>query len=385
METVEKTKFVFPVGYHPFHRNQLYNFQLNRWHSLGYLPYEAMVTAGKKVSDFRTWKTEMSQLAELALAQENLVEAAFYYRAAEFYTMLGDPDKEHFSDQFSELFYAAFADDGIETHQIPYADSFMHAIRLPQTQVETKKGTIIFHGGFDSFIEEFYAMMRHLAEAGYEVIGFDGPGQGVTRRRHGLAFDIAWEKPTKALLDYFDLDGVTLIGLSMGGWLGMRAAAFEKRIKRMIASGYAYDYYKIPPAIAQWLMTFFNTWFKGYSNKVSYKSIAKGGMEGWQISNLMYITKSETPMSAFDFAMQMNEENLHAELIEQDVLVLTGRDDHFIPYKLHDKQIAILTNAQTVMDKVFFEQEQAQNHCQIGNIGLALETMLAWLDERSSV
>ncbi len=32
--------FVFPVGYHRFHSDQLFNFQLNRWHSLGYAWHE---------------------------------------------------------------------------------------------------------------------------------------------------------------------------------------------------------------------------------------------------------------------------------------------------------------------------------------------------------
>jgi hypothetical protein len=35
---------------------------------------------------------------------------------------------------------------------------------------------VLLHGGFDSFIEEFYAMMRYFSDDGYDVIGFDGPG-----------------------------------------------------------------------------------------------------------------------------------------------------------------------------------------------------------------
>ncbi len=62
-------------------------------------------------------------------------------------------------------------------------------------------------------------MMCRFADQGYDVIGFDGPGQRATRRRHGVAFDICWEKPTKAVLDFFHIDDVTIIGLSMGGWL----------------------------------------------------------------------------------------------------------------------------------------------------------------------
>jgi hypothetical protein len=166
----------------------------------------------------------------------------------------------------------------------------------------------------------------------------------------------------------------------MGGWLGLRASAFEKRIQRVIANGHAYDYYKIPSVIAQWLMTFFNTKFKDASNRIALKNIQKGGMEGWQMSNIMYITKIDAPMSAFDYAMQMNETNLHSERVDQDVLVLTSRDDHFIPYKLHDKQLALLSNARSLTDRVFTKAESAQNHCQIGNVGLALETM--WSAQR---
>ena len=32
--------FTFPTGFHKFHRKSLYNFQFNRWHSLGFARYE---------------------------------------------------------------------------------------------------------------------------------------------------------------------------------------------------------------------------------------------------------------------------------------------------------------------------------------------------------
>lgn len=37
--------FNFSVGYHQFHKKQLYNFQLNRWYSLGYLSNDNMKKA----------------------------------------------------------------------------------------------------------------------------------------------------------------------------------------------------------------------------------------------------------------------------------------------------------------------------------------------------
>ncbi len=112
---------------------------------------------------------------------------------------------------------------------------------------------------------------------------------------------------------------------------------------------------------------------------MALKGIEKDGMQGWQTSNVMYLTKIDAPMSAADYAWQMNEKNLHSELVDQDVLILTGKGDHFIPYKLHDRQIALLANTKSLTDRVFTKAESAENHCQIGNVGLALNTMMAWI------
>jgi len=79
----------------------------------------------------------------------------------------------------------------------------------------------------------------------------------------------------------------------------------------------------------------------------------------------------------------MNEENIHSVLVKQDVLILTGREDHFIPFKMHDMQIKALINARSVTGRVFTKDECAQNHCQTGNIGLALDVMSKWIEEKS--
>jgi len=377
-----RSEFTFPVGYHRFHRDQLFNFQLNRWHSLGYVPLDEMEEAGRKITDFTDWKAEMLRLAERALSEGRTVNAAFYYRAAEFYALKGDPDRELLYDKFINLFYKALADDAIERIEVAYGGSFLPAMRVPSEQDE-KKGTIVMHGGFDSFIEEFYSWMRYFSDRGYDVIAFEGPGQGAARRKYGLALDCEWEKPAAAVLDHFKLDDVTWIGISMGGWFCFRAAAFEPRIKRVIASGIAFDYGQFPNIVAQVLMRFFFTHLRSFTNKMTVKKMKTDGMHAWSIGNLMYITDKKTPMDAADVALQMNEKNLHSDLVTQDVLILTGRDDHFIPFKMHRKQVRALTNARSVTARIFTEEEGAQNHCQIGNIGLALGVMAAWIADVS--
>ncbi len=381
MKNDNKTKFTFPVGYHKFHKDQLFNFQLNRWHSLGYTRFEDMKEAGQKINTFEDWKREMLKLAEEAVSEERFMNAAFYYRAAEFYTSPEDPDEEILYDKFIDLFYKIFQNEGIERFKIPYNEAFLPAMKIAPTR--EKKGTIVMHGGFDSFIEEFYSWMRYFSDHGYEVFAFEGPGQGAARKKYGLALNHEWEKPTKAILDYFKLDNVTLLGISMGGWLCFRAAAFEPRIERVIASGIAYDYLQFPNKIGQLLMKLFFKHLRNFTNKVTTKKMKKDEMHAWTIGNMMYIADKKTPMDAFDVVEQLNEKNLHSDLVKQDVLILTGREDHFIPFKMHDMQVKALTNARSVTARIFTKEEQAHNHCQIGNIGLALDVMVKWNEQKS--
>ena len=51
--------FDLPVGYHRFHKKQIFNYQLNRWHSFGYARFEDMEEAGRRNQQFADWKLVM--------------------------------------------------------------------------------------------------------------------------------------------------------------------------------------------------------------------------------------------------------------------------------------------------------------------------------------
>ena len=389
--------FTFPVGYHQFHKDQVFNFQLNRWHSLGYLPFDALKEVGLKVATFDDWKVEMMRLAMETVSEGRLMNAAFYYRAAEFYIMTDHSEREWLYDKFIDLFYLAFQDAGIERFKVPYQGAFLPALRVPPVCGDgagddehgnggEKKGTIVMHGGFDSFIEEFYSWMSYFSAHGYGVIAFEGPGQGSALRKYGLTLDYRWEAPVKAVLDHFNLSDVTLLGISMGGWFCFRAAAFEPRIKRVIASGIAYDYMKTMNFLLRGIHLLFIRYLRNLSNRTILKTVKKGlGMQAWQAAQLMYVTGEEVPMDAFEVMFSMNEGNLHSDMVKQDVLILTGRDDHFIPFRAHGMQVEALTNARSVTSRVFTKDEHAQNHCQVGNVGLALDVMVDWIDRMTGI
>lgn len=380
--TVGNRHFKFPSQYHTFHKDQVFNFQLNRLYSLGYARLEDMQEAGHKVTSFDSWKTEMIRLAEKALSEKRFMNAAFYFRAAEFYILTDNDEKRALYDKFKDCFDIAFGKDGIDRFDVPYGNRFLPAMRVP-ARSQPKKGTIVLHGGFDSFIEEFYSMMVFFSERNYDVVGFEGPGQGGARRKYGIAFDYEWEKPAKAILDYFDFGAVTWLGISMGGYLCFRAAAFEPRIVRVMASSIAFDYAKFHNVVAEKVGKFFFTRLRKISNYKMKKMIERGGMPAWMIANLMYIAKANEPIEATDLMLKLNAANLHSDLVKQDVLILTGKDDHFVPFKMHKMQVRALTNAKSVTARVFTKEDQAHNHCQIGNIGLALDVMINWIDSVS--
>jgi pimeloyl-ACP methyl ester carboxylesterase len=377
----KETKYDLPIGYFNFHKKQIYNFQYNRWHSVGFARYEDLIDISVRIKSFNDWKKVWVDHAEKAETEGRFKNAAIYYRAAEFYITQDDADKIRFYDKFIELFYHVFKDDKLERFKIPYENSYLHAFKVPVIEGK-KKGTIIMHGGFDSFVEEFYYMMRIFADDDYEVIAFEGPGQGGTRRKYDLAWDEKWEKPTKAVLDYFKLENVTIYGISMGGHLCLRAAAYEPRIKRVVTSGGAVDYWKIPGPISRGFLKFFIKRRK-FTTKSLVKKTKKDEHHNWFVENSKFISKIDHPLDAMMKMFSMTEENASPEKITQDVLVLSSKNDHFIPIKLHNLLIKKLVNASSVKGIIYTKQTSANNHCQIGNIPLVCKDTLEWIDSNT--
>ncbi len=366
-----------PIGYLKFHKDAFINYQLNRWHLLGYTEKGDIEKVGLSAKRTEDYVKGFTQLAEEAIAQKRLKNAAFYFRAAEFWVAPKDARKLPLYEKFSELFYRAFKDDHIERHKLAYAGGYIPAMRLEPKKTE-KQGTILAFGGFDSLIEEFYCMWAYFAEAGYEVIVFEGPGQGGALRKYGLAFDHDWEKPIGAILDHFNVSDATLIGVSMGGYWSIRAAAFEKRIKRVISFPPVYDWMEMAgsfnrvlvdqlmkrPALMNFLMR-----LKMSNRKLKHT-----------IDQALFITKKEEPIDAVKWMLAMNKEHLNSALVDQDVLLVGGENDAFQPPKLLYKQQQALVDARSITTQIFTKKEQAGQHCQIGNIGLALEVMLNWIN-----
>jgi dienelactone hydrolase len=100
---------------------------------------------------------------------------------------------------------------------------------------------IFFIGGADSFAEEIYFAARPMLERGWAVLLVDTPGRGSSMYLKNISTRADYEVPGKACIDYLvarpevDPDRVALVGISMAGYYAPRVAAFEKRIKALIA------------------------------------------------------------------------------------------------------------------------------------------------------
>jgi alpha-beta hydrolase superfamily lysophospholipase len=108
---------------------------------------------------------------------------------------------------------------------------------------------LIVHSGFDGSAEEMHTEGgRAAVERGYNVLAFDGPGQYGPVHRERLTFRPDWERVVAPVVDFaltlpgVDPEKLALMGISMGGVLAPRAAAFEKRISALMSNDGLYDF-----------------------------------------------------------------------------------------------------------------------------------------------
>jgi hypothetical protein len=97
-----------------------------------------------------------------------------------------------------------------------------------------------------------------------------------------------WEKPVKAVLDFFRLDAVTLMGFSLSGGLVIRAAAFEPRVCRVIAydictNGLECALRPLPPSAQKELLDWIDTGNEGAVDKFFADARAKSLLLDWMM------------------------------------------------------------------------------------------------------
>jgi hypothetical protein len=200
-----------------FFNDESFSYELLR--AVGYASYggadigECLETASRiREGDFlgwyRAWKhtaDRISAIGERALqqghrvsARDAFLRAANYYRTGEFY-LHGLDDAAAL--ETSRLGRANFEQAiGLMPHryekvEIPYEGTTLPGYLFQPTLDRGSRPTLLVCTGFDGTQEELYMNVGLAAmERGYNVLTFEGPGQGAVIREQGLYFRHDWEK-----------------------------------------------------------------------------------------------------------------------------------------------------------------------------------------------
>lgn len=381
----------FYSGFYNFNNDEGLNFQLNRFYCSGFLTYDELIDIGCKVTDFESWIDLFTELAEKAETDGDAIKAATCYRAAQFYTVSnvinenGESRQKELYEKCRVQYDIAYNQiEGLKYTQIPYQDEYLPVYyRLASGE---KKGTVVLHGGYDSFAQEFMGFTIAFSDQGYDTYLFEGPGQGEVLYRCGIKMTHEWERPTGAVLDFFDLSDVTLIGISLGGYLATRAAAYDSRISRLIMYDLIYDFYgAIVARMGKTKGKLFNKMTSDPNHllwKPIEKKLRRNYFTNWLLHQgyLVYEGVS-TPYEYFNYIKRFNTRNISAK-IKQDTLVLAGKKDIYTIF--YDQQLAALKNAKSVTGRLFTAEENADHHCQVGNLQLVLDVMMNWIKEKTA-
>lgn len=387
------------------------NFSLELTRTLGYAVYngadigECLDTAmaignGDMNSWHREWLKTAERIAAIAQtchesgrdvsAREAWLRASNYYRAAEFFAVAFGPDDlraKKAAQRSRETFAAAAAlfEPAFEHISIPYEGTSLSGYLYLVDDSGKPRPTLLVIGGFDSTLEELYFLGPAAAlRRGYNALAFDGPGQGDAIREKKLVFRPDYEAPVRAAVDYalsrpeIDCKRIALKGVSFGGYLAARAAAFEHRLAALILDP---GFWSFADVVRGQMPKFvWSQHEKGRAGLVDSAAslIARlSPMKKWALANGLWTFGAKSPNDWFNVLHAYSLEGI-AEKIRCPTLVLDGAADHFQRRDQADHVFAAITAPKQRI--VFTKKEGAAAHCQMGAMSLQHQRVFDWLD-----
>jgi alpha-beta hydrolase superfamily lysophospholipase len=369
------------VGWYELHPDPSLNFQLNRWAAYGGPGwFEDVLPVLPDLKDYDSWRSAFLALGERAASQGRILDAALHFRSAEFFMTSSDPRKEPLRQRLLVMLREATG--------VPMSarvEVRLDNLRLPVWRFPGREPlrTAVIFGGFDSYIEEFFPIFTYMQEQGWNIVAFEGPGQGSVLEEQHAPMTTEWHRPVGAVLDALGLQDVTLIGVSLGGCLAIRAAAFEERVRRVVAFDALADLFDCmqqqQPALGMALRGLLAIGARKLIDE-SAEGLAHHSLRlEWTLNQSMHVFGSASPSEALEAARAFTTRDI-APRVRQDVLLMAGTADHYIPLEQVWEQARLLTSARSITARVFTAEEYAQAHCQVGNLPLAIRVMTAWED-----
>jgi alpha-beta hydrolase superfamily lysophospholipase len=384
-----------------------FDFNLLRW--IGTAPYhgadvaEVLDLAGRLTAgDFDSWHCEFSSLAGRVAGEgwqdrpaspvtrrDRAFRAAAYYRAADFY-LHGNPADPRIKttwaramDQFDQAI--AELDPAGERVTIA-ADGFaIPAIFYRASRDSSPRPTVLMFNGFDGSQEEMLHVSGFAAlERGFHVLTFEGPGQPAVLRQQGLGFRHDWETVVSPVVDFcetvpeIDAGQLALLGLSFGGYLAPRAAAFEPRIAAVITIDGLFDGYEsVISLLTPQIRSLLDSRDAEGFNAALRRAMAHSTGLRWYIEQGMWAFRVGTPYEFYDRARLYTLDGV-ADKITCPVLVCQATADGFNPGQA-ERLAAALKDRATL--RPFTGEESAAAHAHPGAWVLMNGVVFDWLTE----
>ncbi|MEU4667244.1 alpha/beta fold hydrolase [Amycolatopsis sp. NPDC023774] len=323
-------------------------------------------------------------------ARDAYLRASTYYRSAEFFLHgnSADPRIADAYDRSIECFHRAiegFA--GVERVELPYEG---HVLRgyFYRASGTARRPNLLAHNGFDGSAEQVHFFgAAGGQERGYHVLAFDGRRQPSAIHRDGLVFRPAWEHVVGPVLDFVladagvDPDKVALLGLSLGGMLAPRGAAFDERIKAVVAVAGVFDVGSAVTAFQPWDRTAIERRANAPQDEELDKPLAAGR---WATDHGRYVMGAATDREFLAKYLPYTLDGGVAERIKCPTLVCEAADDLFFNGDGETQPEARRVNERLTGPKTllsFTYEEGADAHCHVGAQRLATAPVFDWLDE----
>lgn len=191
---------------------------------------------------FEDLARQAERRGSLLTRRQFLLKAAAAHHVAEFFYFENPKEKEISRRRVSDLFRAALpcfnqeVDTAIEEVLISYEDTPMpgylvHPTVCGRATAPPRPLVVLVNGGDSAKEVELWAFAQPLLQRGLSVLMFDAPGQGELLGKGALP--IEFETVLASVLDFLDqrsdIDSsrIGIFGVSVGGYLAMRAAAHQ--------------------------------------------------------------------------------------------------------------------------------------------------------------
>jgi pimeloyl-ACP methyl ester carboxylesterase len=327
-------------------------------------------------------------------ARDSYLRATTYYRTSEFF-LHGNPQDPRINSAYRKSVQCyksgcALYDPPVELLEIPYEGTTLPGYFHRVDDSGVARPLLIIHSGFDGSAEELHGEgARAGVERGYNVLAFDGPGQYGPIHREGLTFRPDWENVVTPVVDFalaraeVDPDKIALMGISMGGVLAPRAAAFEKRISALVCNDGIYDFgasvlSAIPPEQRAAAEAAFRADESPELDHLLAMKAKVSSTLAWESAQSMYVFGAASPRTGLAGFLEYHLRDGVAEAIACPTLVLDAESDMFAKGQA-EELYNHLTCPKTLIR--FTDAEGAGAHCQVGAHRLAFARIYDWLDE----